>query len=180
MDQPVAAVPAPRGPRLALPAFVPDLLARADRPLATLALSWVLTLGGSLLIAALLHTVMPAVEGPEFEPMGWIGVFLLVVFAPVTETLIMAAILWLLTRFLKPVHAIIGSALLWGAAHSAMAPSWGLVIWWPFLIFSTLYLVWRQRSLGLALLMPMLAHGLQNLPSALLVNFPGLVSLPTL
>nr|WP_255554800.1 CPBP family glutamic-type intramembrane protease [Sphingomicrobium sp. B8] len=110
--------------------------------------------------------------------MGWFGVFMLAVFAPVVETFIMAAILWVLTRFVKPTAAIVASALIWGAAHSALAPAWGLVIWWPFLIFSTLYLVWRQRSILWALAMPMLAHAMQNLPSAILVNFPDLITLP--
>ena len=174
-----ASVPvAARGPRLALPAFVPDVLARADRPLVTVLVAWLLTWVGSIALSGLLHAVLPAVEGPAFEPMGWVGLFMLVVFAPVTETLIMAAVLWLLTRFLKPTAAIVASALLWGAAHSAMAATWGLVIWWPFLIFSTLYLVWRQRSAGWALAMPMIVHAMQNLPSAVVVNFPGLIALP--
>lgn len=177
MDQ--ETVPAVRGPRLPLPAWVPDILARADRPVVSLLAAWALTWVGSIALAFLWQSVMPAVEGPEFEAMGGAGVFLLAVFAPVTETAIMAAILWLLTRFLSPTWAIVASAVVWGAAHSAMAPVWGLVIWWPFLIFSTLYLVWRQRSILWALAMPTMAHALQNLPSAILVNFPDLITLPT-
>ena len=173
-------LPAAQGPRLALPAFVPDIIARADRPLATILVAWLLTWGGSILLAALINTFSPVVEGPNFEAQGFYSLFMLVVFAPVTETLIMAAIIWLLTRFLKPTAAIVGSALIWGAAHSAMAATWGLVIWWPFLIFSTLYLVWRQRSLGWALAMPMIVHALQNLPSALLVSFPELIPIPAM
>ncbi|MBW0145247.1 CPBP family intramembrane glutamic endopeptidase [Sphingomicrobium clamense] len=171
-------VPAVRGPQLPLPNFVPELLARADKPVASLLVAWALAWGGSLLLAALWQGVLPAVEGPDFEAMGWFGVFMLAVFAPVVETFIMAAILWVLTRFVKPTAAIVASALIWGAAHSALAPAWGLVIWWPFLIFSTLYLVWRQRSILWALAMPMLAHAMQNLPSAILVNFPDLITLP--
>ena len=170
MDQPH--VPAPQGPRLALPAFVPDILARADRPLATILVAWLLTWGGSILLAALIHAVSPVVEGPQFEAEGFFSMFMLVVFAPVTETLIMAAIIWLLTRFLKPMAAIVGSALIWGAAHSAMAATWGLVIWWPFLIFSTLYVVWRQRSLAWALFMPFIVHAMQNSLPALALAFP--------
>jgi hypothetical protein len=47
------------------------------------------------------------------------------------------------------------------------------VIWWPFLIFSILYVTWRQRSLAAALAVPAMVHGLQNLLPALLV-FSGL------
>jgi hypothetical protein len=64
---------------------------------------------------------------------------------------------------------VIASAAAWGVLHSIAAPVWGLVIWWPFLIFSTLFVVWRGRSLALAFVVPMLAHGLQNLLPALLV-----------
>jgi hypothetical protein len=32
------------------------------------------------------------------------------------------------------------SSLVWGLAHSWGAPTWGLVAWWPFLIFSTVFL----------------------------------------
>nr|WP_276591795.1 CPBP family glutamic-type intramembrane protease [Sphingomicrobium nitratireducens] len=106
--------------------------------------------------------------------MGALGLFLLVVFAPVTETLIMALFLWILTRFLPATLAIVLSALGWGVAHSMMAPAWGLAIWFPFLIFSTLYVVWRQRSLGWALAMPMMAHALQNLLPAIPVSYPHL------
>jgi hypothetical protein len=43
------------------------------------------------------------------------------------------------------------------------------VIWWPFLVFSTLFVTWRDRSLWLAFALPMCVHALQNLPPALLI-----------
>jgi len=45
------------------------------------------------------------------------------------------------------------------------------VIWWPFLVFSTLFVTWRQRSLWLAFAIPMCVHALQNLLPSLLVAF---------
>jgi membrane protease YdiL (CAAX protease family) len=104
---------------------------------------------------------MPA--GPMF--------FLLVVFAPIVETLIMGAVLLLLERLFGFLPALLLSAIAWGLAHSLQAPAWGLVIWWPFLIFSLTFLVWRRRSLLLAFAMPAAVHGLQNLvPAVLLVS----------
>jgi hypothetical protein len=64
---------------------------------------------------------------------------------------------------------VISSAIGWGMLHSLAAPSWGLIIWWPFLVFSTLFVAWRGRSLALAFLIPMTVHALQNLPPALLI-----------
>ena len=88
-----------------------------------------------------------------------------------------AAALLVLLRFLSPTAAVIASALGWGITHSTDTLIWGLVIWWPFLIFSTLFVTWRQRSLALAFAMPMLAHALHNLPSAMLVAyFPHLIT----
>jgi len=46
-----------------------------------------------------------------------------------------------------------------------------LVIWWPFLVFSTLFVTWRDRSLTLAFLIPMCVHALQNLLPAILVAY---------
>jgi hypothetical protein len=92
-----------------------------------------------------------------------------VLFAPVVETLIMGAVLLFLLLFLSPTAAIILSAIGWGIAHSLVAPMWGLVIWWPFLIFSTLFVAWRSRSLALAFAIPALVHALQNLVPAILI-----------
>jgi len=92
-----------------------------------------------------------------------------VFFSPILESLIMGGVLLVLLRFLPPTWAVIASAAGWGIAHSLAAPIWGMIIWWPFLIFSTLFVAWRTRSLTLAFVMPMVVHGLQNLPPALLV-----------
>src|SRR5215204_3809703 len=138
---------------------------------------WLTTFLPSLVLGTIVTKLLPNVTQPQLPISNWVGVFLMVVFAPVTETLIMVAVLAVLLRFLPPTVAVIVSAIAWGIAHSLAAPSWGLVIWWPFLIFSTLFVTWRQRSLALAFGMPMLAHALHNLPSALLVAyFPHLIS----
>ena len=83
----------------------------------------------------------------------------------------MGSVLLVLLRFVPPSAAIIASAVGWGIAHSMVAPIWGLVIWWPFLVFSTLFVAWHRRSLLLAFLIPMCVHALQNLIPALLVAY---------
>jgi hypothetical protein len=106
---------------------------------------------------------------PVFPQRGVEAIFALVIFAPFVETLIMGAVLLLLLRFLRPEFAVLVSAIGWGLAHASVAPVWGLVICWPFLIFSILFVTWRERSLMLAFLVPACAHALQNLIPALLV-----------
>lgn len=164
MHEPVPAVPRP-----ALLAFLPERLFRPERPLTYVPIAWLLALIPSLALSALASWLFPQ-GGPEFPVVDpKVQFFGLVIFAPVVETLIMGGVLLLLNRLFGFVPAILLSSLGWGIAHSLQAVAWGLVIWWPFLIFSTVFLVWKQRSLWLAFLLPMLVHGLQNLGPALLV-----------
>ena len=151
--------------------FLPRPLLEPRRPLVAIATGWATAFIPSILLAWLVTSLMPAGTQPEFEVDGTFAVLMLVVFAPVIETLIMAAILSLLLRFVSPTAAVLASAVLWGIAHSLIAPAWGLVIWWPFLVFSTLYVTWRQRSLLMALAMPAIVHGLQNLVPAVLLLY---------
>ena len=154
---------------LAVP-VLPKLLLEPRRPLVVIPIAVAMSIAGALALATIWSLIFPAAPPPDFGGVsGFAAIFALVIFAPILETLIMAAILAVLLRFLPPVAAILTSAAAWGIAHSLMAPTWGLVIWWPFLIFSTLYVVWRQRSLLLALVMPATVHALQNLPPAILI-----------
>jgi hypothetical protein len=142
-----------------------------------LATAWVLTFPLSIVLAWVINKIAPGAEQPQFDVSGALAIFLLVIFAPVLETLIMGGVLLVLLRFLSAPVAVLVSSAGWGIAHSLGAPTWGLVIWWPFLIFSTLFVTWRQRSLALAFAMPMVAHALHNLPSAILVAyFPHFIS----
>ena len=95
----------------------------------------------------------------------------LVLFAPLVETLIMAALLTGLALIVSPTAAVLITALMAGLVHSYVAAAWGLVIWWPFVIFSTLYMVWRERSVIAALGVATATHALQNLLPALKIAF---------
>jgi hypothetical protein len=151
--------------------YLPKTLLQPRRPIAALVTAWLLAFPGSLALGVAARLLLPDAEAPQFAPEGALTLFLLVVFAPAIETLIMGAVLLVLVRIAGPSLAVILSAAGWGIAHSAAAPIWGLVIWWPFLIFSILFVAWRQRSLALAFAMPALAHALQNSIPALLIAF---------
>jgi hypothetical protein len=111
--------------------------------------------------------LLPAAGRPSFDVNGPTVVAILVLFSPLVETLIMAAVLEVLLRFIPPPAAILASSIGWGIAHSLAAPAWGLVIWWPFLIFSTLYVTWSSRSAWQAVGIVFCVHALQNLVPAL-------------
>jgi hypothetical protein len=155
--------------------YLPKQVREPERPMLALATAWLLTFPISIVLAALVSLVFPGAQQPQFPVSGPTALFLLVIFAPVLETLIMGAVLLVLLRLFSPATAVVLSAIGWGIGHSLGAPTWGLVIWWPFLIFSILFVTWRRRSLALAFAMPAVAHALHNLPSAILVGYTDLV-----
>jgi hypothetical protein len=151
--------------------FLPAPLREPRRAWLAILTGWLLSIVGSLALAALSRAIAPQLPAPAFPMTGLTAVFLLVVFAPVLETLIMAGFLSLFLRFMPPAAAILLSAAGWGVAHSLEALGWGLVIWWPFLIFSTLFVVWRQRGFWAGVGIAATTHALQNLGPGLLVAF---------
>ena len=154
---------AERGPL----SFLPKAIREPRRPLVAIGVGWATAFLPSIALAALVGLFFPNASQPEFNVSPAMQFFLIVVLSPVVETLIMGSILLILLRFLSPTVAVVISAIGWGLFHSSFHPTWGLVIWWPFLIFSTLFVTWRSRSLAAAFAMPALVHALQNLPPTL-------------
>ena len=152
---------------IALPAALTD----PRSPLKAILVGWILCVVGGLTLSALSHFLFPQLATPQFPKVGpGLLLFMLVIFAPFIETLIMAAVLELMLRLRVPPAVAIGlSSLGWAVAHSLQAPVWGLVIWWPFLIFSTLYVTWSRRSAWAGVGIAFAVHALQNLGPALLL-----------
>ena len=151
--------------------FLPAPLFRDRGPALAILIGWIASLAGSVALGYLLSrfatggTVGPAAELARAPaPVVLIGVAL---FSPLVETLIMAGIIDLLRRRLGAWQAVAASAALWGMCHSLLSPWWGLVIWWPFLIFSTTYVTWRPHGLWRAAVMAAAVHVLQNSGPAL-------------
>ena len=151
--------------------FLPAPLREPRRAWLAILVGGLLTIGGSMALAFISKLLAPDLPTPDFPMKGPLALFLLVVFAPLVETLIMAGFLSLFLRFMPPTAAILASAAGWGIAHSLEAVGWGLVIWWPFLIFSTLFVVWRQRSFWAGVGVAAATHALQNIGPGLIVAF---------
>ena len=149
--------------------FLPSPLLEPRRPLLAIGLGAVTAFVPSIMLAALVLWLLPGGQGPKFHMDGALAMFGLVVFAPVLETLIMGTVLLVLLRLVGPTAAILASSAGWAVAHSLAAPIWGLIIWWPFLVFSTLFVVWRSRSLMAAFAVPAAVHALHNLAPALAI-----------
>ena len=151
--------------------LLPAALREPRRAWLAIVIGAALTLSGSLVLSLVAGMVAPTLAKPDFALRGPVAFVLLVAFAPLVETLIMAIVLSVLVRFLSPTFAVLARALLWGIAHSLQAAAWGLVIWWPVVIFSTLYLVWCQRSVMAGIGVATATHALQNLLPALKIAF---------
>jgi membrane protease YdiL (CAAX protease family) len=151
-------------------AFLPGLLFRSDRPFLTLPLAWLLSIGGSLLLGVGISVILPEAEAPDLGGASPIVVLIgVAVLSPLVESLIMGGFIDLLTKWLRAWQAVLVSAVIWGVLHSLMTPTWGLAIWWPFLIFSTIFITWRARGFWTAVLMAAIVHGLQNLFPAIAI-----------
>jgi len=149
--------------------FLPQALREPRRPFRALAVAWATAFVPTLALGAAVTALLPKNAFPAIPLANGYVFWLLVIVSPLLETLLMGAALVLLRRFFSPTLSVLISAVGWGIAHSAAAPGWGLVIWWPFLIFSTVFLTWRSRSLLAALAMAAASHALHNLLPALLL-----------
>lgn len=154
--------------------FLPQALREPRRPHRALAVAWATAFVPTMALGAAVTALVPRNALPAI-PLEDASIFwLIVVAAPLLETLIMGAALMVLRLVFSPTWSVLISAVGWGIAHSAAAPAWGLVIWWPFLVFSTVFLTWRSRSLLAALGLAAASHALHNLlPALLLVFGPG-------
>lgn len=162
MPQRMDDAPAP-AVRPAYLTFLPGFLFRPEGPkLIYMLKAWALVLLPSLLLSLTVNVSIPSAEGPDLPISGPVMIALIALIGPFVETLIMAAVLTVLRRLMGFGPAVVLSAAGWGLAHSWGAPTWGLVAWWPFLIFSTVFLAWRPRGAWTAILIVTAIHVLQN------------------
>ena len=152
------------GGRPRLLAFLPRFLFESSGPAwRYVLLAWPIVSVPTLLLGWTASRLFPGLAGPSLGDTSTLLVIVAVVFiSPAIETLIMTGSVALIDRFAGPTVAAVGSALLWGAAHSLAAARWGLVIWWPFLIFSIAYLTWRGRGYWRAVGVVAAMHALNN------------------
>ena len=155
--------------------ILPDFLFRKDEPpLSYILKGWLLALLPSLAIAALAGSLAsPAAEVPDIPVQGSTSLLLLIVVGPLLETLILVPMVLGLRRLLGGGPAVLACALLWAVGHSLAAPIWGLVVWWPFLLFSIAILTWRDRGLLETIAVVTTIHGLQNATAGLLLLAQG-------
>ncbi len=94
------------------------------------------------------------------------------IISPIIETLLMSFIFFILSFFTKSKLTLtIVSTIIWAILHSLLSPAWGLIIGWPFFVFSCAYLTWRTKSWGKAIWVTACIHMLQNLLPSIAILF---------
>lgn len=118
----------------------------------------------SFALGWLASRLAPDLAGPSLagDAPVWMIVLGVVVLSPLIETVVMTGPIALVGRWCGPTAAVTGSAALWAVGHSLAAARWGLVVWWPFLIFSIAYVTWRGRGWWRAVSLVFALHALQN------------------
>ena len=142
--------------------YFPKPLREPRRAWLAITLGWLFCVVPSVALAFLVEAFAPQLAMPEFPIRGHVAFLALAVLSPIVETLILATFITLFRLVFSPTVSVFLSAIGWGIAHSIQASAWGLVVWWPFLIMSMLYVVWRQRGFGIAIMVPATVHMLQN------------------
>lgn len=120
----------------------------------------------SIIIALILGSIGAITDetGPEFKGPALTLVVSLVIISPILETLLMGGGLWIFSFITKhQVLLAVISACIWAVMHSLFALTWGLVVIWPFFVFSCSYLNWRRRSWRQAVLVTSCVHAFQNI-----------------
>lgn len=128
-----------------------------------------LTLVPAMLLGFLVGALIPD-GAPEFGAEGWPLFIGVVFFSPVIETLMMGLVFWPIRRVTpRLLNRAVLSAIVWALLHSAAAPAWGLVVLWPFFVFSLCFLSWEKRGTARALLVTGLVHATHNLVPGILM-----------
>jgi membrane protease YdiL (CAAX protease family) len=110
---------------------------------------------------------LPRFDAPVHAAVLFVGI---VVFSPIVETLLMALLLGGLSYLMHSrIGLALSSAIIWALFHSAAAAAWGLVVLWPFFVFSCAYLAWRGQSRWKGIWVAASIHMLHNLLPALLI-----------
>lgn len=149
-----------------------ELFNPSDGPWRYIRRAAVMSLVPSMFIAIMLHATGLMGDTPTSDKLSRINkgvmILLVLVFAPLVETLIMAGILRLLRRTRKSLPVLAGfSAVIWGLFHIGNGLMIPLVIAWPFYVFSAAYLTWRPQGWAKAIAIAATIHLIQNTLPAL-------------
>jgi len=104
----------------------------------------------AFVIAAVLVHVVDFFIGVDVDrevQKTFLSAFMIIIFAPALETLLMIPIIWIVFKLTgHMVVTAVVNALIWAVLHSLAFPMWGLFVFMSFVIFGIGYQVWHQVS----------------------------------
>ena len=147
--------------------FQNTLLAPPDgRLLRRSVINGVLALGVSLSLVSIIFGVAAllgiSVKTPDWGNITIVLFVLIVIIAPLIETLILAGFFLLIPRRLGLIKRAIISAIIWGILHALSAPVWFFGVVFSFFVYSCSYLVWRQKSFARGFVAAAVPHAVVN------------------
>jgi ABC-type nickel/cobalt efflux system permease component RcnA len=93
----------------------------------------------------------------------WLVTLAALLLGPWIETLLMWPILAILKKVVQnTILVAVASAVVWGIFHGLTDPGWGLIVLWPFFVFSLCFLAWEQKSRKKAIVVTSLVHMCHN------------------
>ena len=131
--------------------------------------SVVITAIPALLLSILLSNLFPESKKPEYSYDFLNLFFSIVLIAPIIETLLLAIGISILSKvFRSKEYIVLASSLLWALLHALRSPLHGVIVLWPFFVFSLAFLQWKKISTGTAILVGFAMHFGHNLFNVLL------------
>ena len=125
---------------------------------------------GTALLAAVAAGLNVGALLPPDRVASFSEILATLIFAPITETLILAGLVKLLSvRISRPAAIAASSAALWGLFHGYFGALWFFGTVWSFFVFTCAYLAWRKNSIGHAFVAAALPHALINATAMALV-----------
>lgn len=135
----------------------------------------VLAFAGSLALSESVEAIltMLGVDVAALQPAPLrddaLGVVLVVIVAPLVESLLLALTIIALGYLMRGRVALaVCAALVWASLHALAGPLWFFGVLFSFFIFSMGYLTWRPKSLFAAYLAAAIPHVLLNMAAMLL------------
>src|SRR5262245_15852357 len=97
----------------------------------------------AIVTAIAIRQLLPHAAPPMGPAPPVVVFFLAVVFAPPVETLLMIPVLAFIRLVVKDrVSVALFSAAIWAGLHSLTSLYWGIVVFFPFFVFSMCFLSW--------------------------------------
>lgn len=132
---------------------------------AALAIGW---LAGNLLMGTDISQV------PKLQT--WTQRFAAVLIGPLLESMLMAVVIAVLERLLpqrvladhRTKLLALFSATFWSVVHGLVAVGWAVVTFWPFLVFSFMFLRWERYGLKKGIAAAASVHALHNATAVVL------------